>query len=68
MPTGENWFRICAGNRLADIAEMLQPGARLTLVVRFPDHPERDIILTDDTMDGAMEALERRQKVWVRPA
>jgi len=55
------WFRECAGNRLADIADMLQPGAKLTLVVRFPDHPERDIILTDDTTDGAIEALNRRR-------
>lgn len=55
------WFRICAGNKLADIADMLQPGALLTLVVRFPDDPERDIILTDDTADGAIEALNRRR-------
>lgn len=62
------WFRQRAGNKLADIADMLQPGAKLTLVVRFPDYPERDIILTDDTTDGAVEALERRRPGWQRPA
>lgn len=55
-----DWFRICAGNKLAEIADMLQPGAKLTLVVRFDGMPERDIILTDDTKADVIEALNRR--------
>jgi hypothetical protein len=50
-----------AGEKLAEIADLLAPGAKLTLVVRFDGLPEQDIVLTDDTVDGAIEALNRRR-------
>lgn len=54
-------FHQQAGEMLAQIGDMLAPGAKLTLVVRFDGKPEQDIVLTDDTTDGAIEALNRRR-------
>ena len=45
-----------------DILALFKPGAAITVVVRHPGYPERDFVMTSDTFDGAIEALERSKK------
>ena len=42
-----------------DILALFKPGAKITVVVRHPGYPERDFMMTGDTIDGAIEALKR---------
>ena len=42
-----------------DILACFKPGAKITVVVRHPGYPERDFVMTGDTLDGAIEALQR---------
>lgn len=44
---------------LEQIAELFKKDAKITLVVRMPGFPERDVLLTDDTIEGIAEVLER---------
>lgn len=50
-----------AAVHLARIAKLFVPAARITVVVRLPDKPESDFVLGDDSLDGAIEALQRRR-------
>jgi hypothetical protein len=50
---------------LSRIEELFKPGAKVTLLVRRPNKPEQDFMLTNDTIDGAIEILERSRP---RPA
>lgn len=43
------------------IVTYFKPGAKLTLIVRFAGHDDRDFILTDDEIPEAVKALERHQ-------
>lgn len=49
-------------DRLADIADMFKPGAKLTLLVRHPDYPngDRDVVITDDSLAAVIDALRIR--------
>lgn len=43
-----------------EIARLFKPGAKLTLLVRSPGHPERDAFLSDeDNIDEAIEAIKQ---------
>lgn len=44
---------------LEQISWLFKPGAKITLLVRMPGFPEQDYMLGDDTIEGAMELLER---------
>jgi hypothetical protein len=44
---------------LDEIGSLFKDGAKITLIVRRPSDPEQDFMLTNDTIEGAMEALER---------
>ncbi len=50
--------------QLAAIAKFFKPDARLTLVVRHPDHPngELNIVVTEDSLDDVIVAIRQRQK------
>lgn len=45
-----------------DIVKMFKPGAKVTVLVRFPGFPERDFLMTSDDTDGIIEAVARRQQ------
>ena len=47
-------------DHLADIERLFKPGARLTLVVRRPNFPEQDVVVTNDLIGDAIEAMRRR--------
>ncbi len=47
---------------LDDILSLFKSGAEITLVVRHPGYPERDFVMGSDTLDGAIEVLERSKK------
>lgn len=55
------------GDEMADhldaILRLFKPGAKITVVVRRPDAPDhsQDFIQTNDTLDDAIAALERRK-------
>lgn len=50
---------------LADAESLFKPGAKLTLVVRNPAAEaagrDADLIMTNDSLDEAMAALQRRK-------
>lgn len=47
-----------ASAHLATIAQMFNPPVHLTLVVRSPELPDGDMVLTDDDLDLAIGAIE----------
>lgn len=44
---------------LEQISQLFKDGAKVTLIVRTPGFPERDVLLSDDTLEGANEVIER---------
>ena len=44
---------------LRGLSALLMPGAKLTPVCRYPDDPDADIAIGNDTWAGAIEALQR---------
>jgi hypothetical protein len=48
---------------LAEIAELFNPGTKLTLLARQPSHPsgDRDLVQTNDDLDAAIAALRIRR-------
>lgn len=53
------WTRREIALRIEQIANLFKPGAKLTIVVRNHDDPEQDFVMGNDTMEGAIAALER---------
>lgn len=47
---------------LSEISDLFLPGRKVTLIVRNPEASEEDFVMTDDTLDGAIEALERSKE------
>lgn len=49
--------------RMAEIRRLFEPRARLTVLIRYPEHPDgsRDIAVavTDDSLEEAIAALAR---------
>lgn len=41
------------------ILALYKPGAKITLVLRHPDNHEMDFVMGSDSLDGAIEALQR---------
>lgn len=44
---------------LSDYARNFAPGAKCTLIIRNPGFENADVIVTDDTFDNAITALEK---------
>jgi hypothetical protein len=44
-----------------EIVACFKPGVKITVLVRTPDHPNRDFCMTDDNMDEAIAMLHRRK-------
>lgn len=58
------WFKLAcfheqATRHLNQIAAMLTPDAKLTLVCRFPGYEEREIVVTKDDLGEVMLVLSR---------
>lgn len=55
------YLRRAIGTKLAQIADLLRPGYKLTIICRHPDNPDNcDIVLTDEeNYDEVLACLER---------
>ena len=42
------------------IIDLFRPGVKITVLVRTPDHPDRDFMLTSDDPVEALAMIERR--------
>lgn len=42
------------------VLRRFKPGVKVTLVIRDPNNTERDVVIGDDDLDGAIEAIRRR--------
>lgn len=51
-----------------DIAQCFKPGVKVTVLVRTPNYPDRDFLMTNDEPDRIIEAVVRRQKTGAEPA
>lgn len=47
-------------NYMDDIVGLFKPGAKITVVVRFPGFPDRDLIMSDDELEEVIAACRRR--------
>ncbi len=45
------------------IVKLFKPGVKITVVVRTPDFPERDFVMTDDAFCEVVATLNRRASV-----
>ena len=50
------------GQHMDSILECFKPGCKITVLVRTPDHPDRDFMLTSDDPKEAIAMIERRIK------
>lgn len=48
------------GDHMDYILAMFKRGAKITVVVRAPGHPDRDFVQTNDDLAEAIEVLRRR--------
>jgi hypothetical protein len=46
-------------NHCGDIADLFKPGAKVTILIRNPSQADGDMVVTDDEIDLAMQALQR---------
>ncbi len=44
-----------------EIKRLFKPGAKITVMVRFPGFPTRDFMMTDDVSDELRAMIERRE-------
>lgn len=49
-------------SHLNDIAKLFKPGVKITLMVRTPGHPARDLLMTIDDYESISAMLDRRMK------
>jgi hypothetical protein len=49
-------------NHCGEIADLFKPGARVTVLVRNPGLDDGDIVVTDDSIDAAIAALENLKR------
>lgn len=49
-----------AGWHMGEIVKLFKPGVKIALIVRRPDHPDQDFMMTDDTLDEIKSLIERR--------
>ena len=45
-----------------EILRLFKAGAKITVLVRFPDRPTADFMMTDDAPDEIIAMVQRRQK------
>jgi hypothetical protein len=43
-----------------EILGLFKPGAKITVIVRFPGLPDRDLIMSDDELEEVIAACRRR--------
>jgi len=48
-------------SRMEQIVSCFKPGVKITVLVRSPDHPEFDFMMTDDTEGEIIAMVKRRQ-------
>lgn len=55
--------RVEVAGRMDQILALFKPGAKITVLVRRPDHPDgsQDFVMTNDEFGGAIAALEVRR-------
>ncbi len=46
-------------DHLDAILAQFKPGMKITVIVRHPDNEEKDFMMGNDTLDGAIQVLER---------
>lgn len=51
--------RADVAGHMDEIKRYFKPGAKVTVMVRFPGHPTRDFMMTDDDLSGLREMLDR---------
>lgn len=44
---------------LGQLERIFKPGVKLTFLMRDPENPECDLLITADTLDGIAAAVER---------
>lgn len=49
--------------RMEEIASFFKPGVQVTLIVRTPEHDERDFMLTNDNPEELRKLIQRRQLI-----
>lgn len=49
------------GEHMTAILGLFKPGAKILVVVHRAGHPDQDFILTNGSLDEAVEAIRRRQ-------
>lgn len=45
-----------------EISRSFKPGVKITVLVRIPDHPTRDFMMTDDSCDDLIAMIHRRKE------
>lgn len=56
---------------MADLEKLFKHPVRMTLVVRRPNFPEQDVVVTSDLLGDAIKAIEQRmaaEAIVPRPA
>lgn len=46
---------------MEDIQSLFKKGAKITVLVRTPDKPDSDFLMTDDNLDEVVAAVQRRK-------
>lgn len=56
------WAQKVVAGAMDDILAIFKPGARITVMVRRPEHPERDFLMTNDELAEAAALIQRRME------
>jgi hypothetical protein len=57
------WVQNEVGEYMDRIHDLFKSEMKVTVVVRSPEHPDRDFIMSDDELESVIEALRRRNGV-----
>ena len=49
-------------NHMDEIVSYFKPGVKIAVMVRTPDHPTRDFMMTDDSIPELKAMLERQEQ------
>lgn len=58
--TVERAAEIISGH-MDEIVGLFKPGAKIAILVRSPGHPDRDFMMTDDSIEELEQMLARRK-------
>ena len=50
-----------ASFHLDAVRDLFKPGVKVSLMVRVPEYPDRDFMLTDDTLTDLRAMIDRRE-------